>query len=133
MVVISVSLSGPELEKFDRLVQHFGFGSRSSAVRDALYHFIASHQLELEGHQDLAVTLVYTAGRQDAVNRVAHQFEDVIRTSLHNHLEETCVDVFIVHGDGARVHGLLDQLTKLKDVRVAPTPISGVVKNPLPA
>lgn len=124
MVVISVSLSGEELEKFDRLVKHFGFDSRSSAVRDALYHFIASHQLELEGHQDLALTLVYTAdSSQDRVNHVAHEFEDIIRTSLHNHLEQTCVDVFIVHGDGARVHELLDKLTKLKDVRVTPTAI----------
>ena len=124
MVVISVSLSGDELEKFDRLVKHFGFDSRSSAVRDALYHFIASHQLKLEGHQDVALTLVYTADSSQAlVSKVAHQFEDVIRTSLHNHLEETCVDVFIVHGDGERVHGLLDALTKLKDVRVTPTAI----------
>jgi CopG family nickel-responsive transcriptional regulator len=124
VVVISVSLSGAELEKFDRLVRHFGFDSRSSAVRDALYHFIAGHQLDLAGHQDLALTLVYTADRsQDLVNHIAHEFEDVIRTSLHNHLEATCVDVFIVHGDGTRVHALMDRLTKLKDVRVSPTPI----------
>jgi len=124
MVVISVSLSGEELEKFDRLVAHFGFDSRSSAVRDALYHFIASHQMELGGHQDVAITLVYTADRsQDLVNHVAHEFEDVIRTSLHHHLEGTCVDVFIAHGEGDRVHQLLDRLTKLKDVRVTPTGI----------
>ncbi len=124
MVVISVSLSGTELEKFDRLVGHFGYDSRSSAVRDALHHFIASHQLEFDGHVHLALTLVYVAERsQEKVNRILHTFEDLVSTALHHHLEKTCVDALILHGEGPRVHLLLDALTKLDGVRVTPAPI----------
>lgn len=119
MVVISVSLSGDELERFDKLVEHFGYDSRSSAIRDALYHFVARHRMDFEGHVDLVLTLVYAAdGGQDAVHQVTHAHEDLIRTSLHNHIDERCVDTLIVHGDGQEVHALLDELTQIDDVRV---------------
>lgn len=119
MVVISVSLSGDELERFDRLVEHFGYDSRSSAVRDALYHFIADHRMEFGGHVDLVLTLVYAADKgQEQVNDTIHHHEDLIRTSTHHHLDDRCVDVLVVHGEGDSVHGLLDRLTQIDDVRV---------------
>lgn len=124
MAVISISLSGAELDKFDKLVKHFGYGSRSSAVRDALHHFITSHQLQFEGHVHLALTLVYVADKnQEKVGKVLHRFEDLVTTSLHHHLEGTCVDALILHGEGPRIHELLDALTKMDGVRVTPAPI----------
>lgn len=119
MVVISVSLSGDELADFDRLVDHFGYDSRSSAVRDALHRFVAEHRMDWEGHVDLVLTLVYAADRgQNEVYAVAHDHEALIRTSTHHHLDERCVDVLVVHGPGEEVHRLMDRLTKVKDVRV---------------
>lgn len=120
MVVISVSLSGDELADFDRLVEHFGYDSRSSAVRDALYHFIRQHRLNWEGHVDAVLTLVYAAGTgQDEVHTVTHEHDDLIRTMTHHHLDDRCVDVLVVHGPGEAVHGLMDRLTKVTDVRVS--------------
>lgn len=123
MVVISVSLSGEELAQFDRLVAHFGYDSRSSAVRDALYHFIAQHRMELsEGALDVVLTLVYAADRhQDRIREAVHAHGELIRTSLHSHLGKQCVDLLVVRGDRGQVHELLDQLTRVKDVRVTVT------------
>lgn len=119
MVVISVSLSGEELDRFDRLVDHLGYDSRSSAVRDALYQFVSDHRMDFEGHLDLVLTLVYDAdGGQDHVNETIHDHEAQIRTSTHHHLDDRCVDVLVVHGGGDQVHELLDQLTQIRDVRV---------------
>ena len=124
MAVISISMSGPELKEFDRLVDHFGFGSRSSAVRAALSSFVALHQMQFKGHVHMALTLVYEAKRnQGHVNDVLHDFDDLVSTSLHHHLEGTCVDSLVLHGEGHRIHELLDGLTKLDGVRVTPAPI----------
>ncbi|MEK6986211.1 MAG: ribbon-helix-helix protein, CopG family [Candidatus Thermoplasmatota archaeon] len=124
MAVISISLSGAELDKFDKLVEHFGYHSRSSAVRDALHHFITRHQMEFDGQVHLALTLVYVVdNNQEKVSRVLRRFEGLVRTSLHHHLEETCVDALSLHGEGPRIHELLDALTKLDGVRVTPAPI----------
>lgn len=124
MVVISVSLSGKELHEFDRLVEHFKYDSRSSAVRDALYAFIAQHRLEFQGEVDLVMTLVYaTDAHREDVHHITEEASDLIRTTVHNHLGERCVDVLVLRGDGARIHALVDQLTRFKDVRVNATPV----------
>lgn len=124
MVVISVSLSGKELGEFDRLVEHFGYDSRSSAVRDALYHFVAQHRIEFQEESTLVFTLIYHGNRgSDALHNLVHEYSDMIRTSLHNHLGERCVDVLVVHGPGTRAHELLDHLTRIKDIRVSATPL----------
>lgn len=124
MAVISISMSGTELKEFDKLVDHFGFGSRSSAVRAALSNFVALHQMQFKGHVHMALTLVYEAKKnQGQVNEVLHTFDDLVSTSLHHHLEGTCVDSLVLHGEGQRIHELLDGLTKLNGVRVTPAPI----------
>jgi CopG family nickel-responsive transcriptional regulator len=123
MAVISISMSGTELKQFDKLVDHFGFGSRSSAVRAALSSFIALHQMQFKGHVHMALTLVYDSERQEEVIHVTHEFDDLVSTSLHHHLEDTCVDSLVLHGEGPRIHELLDALTKLDGVRVTPAPI----------
>lgn len=123
MVVISVSLSGKELADFDALVKHFGYGSRSRAVRDALYHFISQHRMKFnKGDLSLVLTLVYDADHgSDALNDVIHTHQGLIRTSLHNHLGTQCVDVLVTHGDAEALHSLLDSLARVKEVRVSVT------------
>lgn len=123
MVVISVSLSGKELADFDALVEHFGYGSRSRAVRDALYHFISQHRMKFnKGDLSLVLTLVYAADHgSDRLNDVIHAHQPLIRTSLHNHLGTQCVDVLVTHGNADALHGLLDELSRVKEVRVSVT------------
>lgn len=122
--VISISLSGPELEEFDQLVQHFKYDSRSGAIRDALHHFIASHRIEFEKEASQVFTLVYPSDkRQEEVHEIIHEETGLIRTSLHNHLGAKCVDVLVVHGPGEKVHQLLDRLTRVKDLRVGVAPL----------
>lgn len=125
MVVISVSLSGEELARFDDLVDHMGYESRSSAVRDALYHFVREHRLEVTDQPvDVVLTLVYKAeDGQAGVRATVHEHEDLVRTDLHQHLGERCVDLLVLRGEGSRVHDLLDELSALDDVRATLTPL----------
>lgn len=125
MVVISVSLSGEELARFDDLVDHMGYESRSSAVRDALYHFVREHRLEVTDEPvDVVLTLVSKAGDGQAdVRATVHEHEDLVRTDLHQHLGDRCVDLLVLRGAGSRVHDLLDELSALDDVRATLTPL----------
>lgn len=123
--MISVSLSGDELASFDELVDHMGYESRSSAVRDALYHYVREHRLEIEDETvDVVLTLVYRASAgQREVRETVHDHEDLVRTDLHQHLGERCLDVLVLRGPGPRVHELLDELAALDPVRVTLTPL----------
>lgn len=121
MPVISVSLGNEDLESFDRLVDHMGYESRSSAVRDALYHFVQEHRLGLDEESDvgLVLTLVYAADRgQQEVQEVIHDLGDLVRTALHQHLDERCVDLLVLQGPGQELHDALDRLGSVRDVRV---------------
>jgi metal-responsive CopG/Arc/MetJ family transcriptional regulator len=126
MVVISVSLSGKELADFDALVQHFGYGSRSRAVRDAPSPFISQHRKKFnKGDLILVLTLVYDADHgSDDLNEVIHSHQGLIRTSVHNHLGTQCVDVLVTHGDAEELHHLLDELARVKEVRVSVTALA---------
>lgn len=120
MVVISVSLTSEELHNFDAVVEHVGYDSRSSAIRDALHHFITEHRLGFKEATDVVLTLVYDAERrQDQVHDLVHDYQDIIQTSLHNHRGKRCLDVLVVHGDAEKIHELMDHLTRIKDVRVS--------------
>ncbi len=121
MPVISVSLPSEDLDAFDDLVEHMGYESRSSAVRDALYRFVQDHRLELEdeGHVELVLTLVYAADRgQGEVQDVIHEHQGLVRSALHEHLDGRCVDLLVLRGDAPAVHEVVDELSRIRDVRV---------------
>lgn len=119
MVVISVSMSSEELAEFDNLVEHFNYDSRSGAIRDALYTFIAQHRIEFQDQATLILTLVYPTERgQEKVHQVVHENEDLVDLTLHRHFGERCVDLVVLSGQGDRVHEVLDELSTLKEVRV---------------
>lgn len=127
MPVISVSLPSDDLDAFDGLVEHMDYESRSDAVRDALYNWVQEHRLALddgEGTVGLVVTLVYAADRgQREVQQVIHERGDLVRTALHQHLDDRCVDLLVLQGDGEEVHAVLDELTRIRDVRARTTPL----------
>lgn len=125
LVVISISLSGKELADFDHLVEHHGYDSRSSAVRDALHKYVSEHRLEFsEGEMDVVITLAYPEkGPQEKVRDVVHEHDEMVVTNFHHHAGPTCVDVLVAHGMGPQIHALVDALASLRDVRVTVTPV----------
>jgi CopG family transcriptional regulator, nickel-responsive regulator len=125
MVVISISLSGRELADFDHLVEHHGYDSRSSAVRDALHKYVAQHRFEFsEGEMDVVITMAYPdTGPQEKVRGIVHEHDDLVVTNIHHHGGPTCVDVMVVHGLGPQIHALVDALSSVRDVRVTITPV----------
>ncbi len=44
MSVISISIPGNELNKFDEAIKELGFSSRSDAIRNALHRFVIQHK-----------------------------------------------------------------------------------------
>lgn len=46
----------------------------------------------------------------DDTTRLQHQFEDLIMTTLHNHLGEMCMEVILTKGGAKRVKELVENL-----------------------
>jgi CopG family transcriptional regulator, nickel-responsive regulator len=119
MVVISVSLSSKELKEFDEISKELGFSSRSDAVRSALAKFISANRLVLgsEGEGHYLVSISYDEKKKHQVTEIIHKYSDVIRSSLHTHFDERCVEQTIIIGEYEKVRSFTEELSALKDVR----------------
>ncbi len=120
---IGVSLEGPLLEEFDRLVLEKGYPSRSEALRNLIRRGLVQRRWDSRGKVVGTITIVYRHDIGNVTHRILHRQHDFmgsIRATAHTHLsEETCLEVLIVEGEAERVAELTDRLRTVKGVLFA--------------
>jgi CopG family nickel-responsive transcriptional regulator len=120
---IGVSLEGPLLEEFDRLVVEKGYPSRSEALRNLIRRGLVQRRWDSRGKVVGTITIVYRHDIGNVTHRILHRQHDfmgLIRATAHTHLsEETCLEVLIVEGEAERVAELTDRLRTVKGVLFA--------------
>lgn len=116
MAVVSISLPDPLLESADRLIEKRGFGGRSEFVRACVRDFIVANvEPEVPGERSATVTLVYPEGCERQFTKLRHTFSDVLRTMLHGHAEDSCMEVFVLEGPAPRIQAFADSLRGTRD------------------
>ncbi len=125
---IGVSLEGPLLTDFDRLVKEKGYPSRSEALRDLIRQGLVRQRWEAGGRVVGTITIVYRHDVGMVTHRILHRQHDFlgsIRATAHTHLnEETCLEVLIVEGDAGQIADLADRLRTVKGVLFAETVVA---------
>lgn len=125
---IGVSLEGPLLGDFDRLVKEKGYSSRSEALRDLIRQGLVRRRRETGGKVVGTITIVYRHDVGMVTHRILHRQHDFlgsIRATAHTHLnEETCLEVLIVEGDAGQIAELEDRLRTVKGVLFAETVVA---------
>ncbi len=123
MVVISVSISAKELKEFDDVSRSLGFSSRSDAVRSALHKFVMMSKLAetAEGEGFYLVSLAYEEKKKHQVMEILHNHSDMIKSSLHTHFDDRCVEQIVAVGEYGRLRGFVEHLSALKDIRYSVT------------
>ncbi|MBC7107208.1 MAG: ribbon-helix-helix protein, CopG family [Methanomassiliicoccales archaeon] len=119
MVVISVSISAKELREFDEVAKKLGFTSRSDAVRSALHKFVSLSKLVegSEGEGFYLVSLAYEKKKKHQVADIMHKHSEMIKSSLHSHFNDRCVEQIIAIGEYSKLRSFTEELSSLKDVR----------------
>ena len=117
---IGVSLEGPLLQDFDRLVRERGYTSRSEALRGLIRQSMSRRRQEVGGAVVVTITFVYRHDVGLVTHRILHRQHDflgTIRATAHVHLShESCLEVLIVHGEAAQVTELANRLRTVKGV-----------------
>ncbi len=125
---IGVSLEGPLLAEFDRLVREKGYPSRSEALRDLIRQGLVRRWSEAGGEVVGTITIVYRHDVGMVTHRILHRQHDFlgsIRATAHTHLnEETCLEVLIVEGRAGQIAELGDRLRTVKGVLFAETVVT---------
>ncbi|BDZ68901.1 CopG family ribbon-helix-helix protein [Methanobacterium ferruginis] len=109
MAIISVSLSEKLLEEIDNLKEEVGFSGRSEVVRASTRLLISDNEEKnkLKGYIHSILILIHPQKSEDKVTQIKHQFEDIINTQIHSHLQENqCLELFILEGDAGRMREL---------------------------
>jgi len=109
MAIISVSLSEKLLDEIDALKDDIGFSGRSEIFRASTRLLIADNdeKKNLEGYINSILILIHPKKSEDKVTQIKHNFEDIINTQIHSHLQENqCLELFILEGDAGRMREL---------------------------
>lgn len=106
MPVVSVSIHDNLLREMDQIQKLLGFSGRSEVFRAGARMLIqdTKSKQSIEGLHGGVLIILHDASMESALSQTKHEFEDIIDTQVHNHsVEGKCLDIFILHGDAARL------------------------------
>ena len=121
LIRTGISLDQELLERFDKIVQQKGYGSRSEALRDLVRdHFveddIASNKIVVA-----TLTLVYDHHQPKLAEQLIqaqHDYNGQVLASTHVHLDHhNCLEVIILKGCGEDARKFADKLLSLRGVK----------------
>ncbi|MBI5554022.1 MAG: CopG family ribbon-helix-helix protein [Candidatus Diapherotrites archaeon] len=120
--VLSISLSLDECAKLSELQQKLGFSNRSKLVRAALSHLAleSRERLTLDKIVDAVLLVIHSDEDSEDVLDLRHRYGSLIRTQLHQHLEnEKCLEIFVLNGLGKKIQDAASAFRKNKNVELA--------------
>jgi len=123
MGTINISLPDEMIEELDRVIKEQHYASRSEIVRDSLRTLFneALWSSRLAGTTLAVVTMTFNLERRgvfEEINRLQHEYEDIIATVLHNHLSGSCLEVILTRGDVSRIRELAERLKAIRGIEV---------------
>ena len=117
-----ISLESPLLKRFDNLIKKKGYASRSEAIRDLIRDSLVTEEWESYTSETVGtITLVYshdTRELSDNLNELQHQYHQLIRSTMHIHLDgHNCLEVIVVKGKARDIKSVADRLIGTKGVK----------------
>jgi len=123
MTVISITLPGDLLNKFDEFSKTRGYYSRSEAFRDAVRNIIAEAEVAKMNSGDVAATIMIICdyARRDVdlrLSEVRHEFDDLIIENVHRHIDEKyCLEIFIAQGESQKMLNLMGRVRGMRGIQ----------------
>jgi CopG family nickel-responsive transcriptional regulator len=119
---IGVYLPGDLAERLLGLMKELGVSNFSRVVQDALRVYIVEHEWRTSGFVSGVIVVLYNhevRGVDEALTDIQHDYLDLIKATMHIHLDrENCLLAIAVRGDSSVLRRLIGQLESLRGVRV---------------
>ncbi|MEM2691837.1 MAG: nickel-responsive transcriptional regulator NikR [Candidatus Bathyarchaeia archaeon] len=123
MTVVSVTIPGELLKKFDEFMKTRGYYSRSEAFRDAIRNLMAEAELAKMEKGNVAATIMMICdyARKDVdlkMTEIRHEFDDVVIENVHRHIgEKYCLEIFISEGNNERILDLVGRVRGMRGIQ----------------
>ena len=119
MEIISVSLDSETLKELNAVQATLGFKSRSKMLRATMDALLNEYRMMdlLKGVHQVVLVITYRENERNHVSRILHQFEKIIKVTVHQHNGALCLDIINVDADADRIRGLFGVLKRSKCVK----------------
>ena len=120
--IISISVNDEILRELDDLQKSLGFSGRSETIRAAVRLMSAEQKdrAKLKGQCDAVLLVIHKDEHGDEVSEIRHEFSDIIKTQVHNHLKNhKCLEIFVLGGDASKVRKMTELLQSARAVELA--------------
>jgi len=121
LVIVSLSITDSLLSTLDILKEEMGFTNRSETIRYAIRGLLSEKMIELKLSETIVATITGLYDKsinKDVLARLQHDYDDLIRTLLHVHLDEVnCLEVMVVKGNVNILNELLIKLRSMKGMK----------------
>ncbi|MGA1975325.1 MAG: nickel-responsive regulator 1 [Conexivisphaerales archaeon] len=117
-----VSLSFPEqmIKEMDEVQKSLGFTGRSELVRSGIRLLLQDvrDKSSITGNVSAVVVLTHNEEDEEAVTRIKHKFDGIVRTHIHNKTaKKRCVELFLLEGAGSYVTSMTKEFQKEDGIR----------------
>lgn len=109
MTIVSISLHEDLLKQLEGLQRSMGFAGRSEIIRAGIRAFVQEEKQkrDLKGCRNAILMVVHADAYDDEVVVIKRDYEDLIKTHLHNKIDSgRCVEVFVLDGNGKRIESI---------------------------
>ena len=123
MTVLSITLPGDLLQKFDEFIKTRGYFSRSEAFRDAIRTLMKDVEIAGMKTERVSTTIMITRAykRKDVdlrIGELRHEFDDVVVENVHRHIDRKyCLEILIVEGEHQRVLDLVGRVRGMRGIQ----------------
>lgn len=116
-----VSMDEELVKKFDKLLSAKGYSNRSEGIRDLIRNSLVEEEWEKGKEIAGAIVFVYNHHKRELADKILdiqHDYNKIIQSSLHIHLDHSnCLEVVVVRGEASVVRGLYNKLYSTKGVK----------------
>jgi len=119
MTVVSLSLPDTMIGEMDEIQRSLGFTGRSELVRAGIRLLLqdVKENNSLSGVITAVAVVTHSEENEETVTRIKHQFDEIVRTHLHNKIaKNNCVELFLLEGDAARVTAMTREFQKQDEI-----------------
>ena len=114
MEILSISVDDETRKRLDGVQKRLGFKSRSKLLRDAVQSLVKDYEAleSLSGTVEIVFVLAYKESEKNHVSNTLHRFKGSIKSELHQHGSESCIDVLNVRTDATKVREMFSVLKR---------------------
>jgi CopG family nickel-responsive transcriptional regulator len=117
MTIVSISLNEKLLGDIDRIEKELGFSGRSEVVRAGLRMLVQNEKenSKITGIIEGVVIVVNPEKYNEDISKIRHDYSDIIKTQIHNHLDaHKCLQIFVLKGNAEKVKAMIKKLESSK-------------------